>query len=53
MRLYRLTHHLSLVAGPLLLLDGDFPQAESMREIAEANIRRILGELSISVAPNP
>ena len=25
MRLYRLVHRLSLVAGPLLLLDGDFP----------------------------
>jgi hypothetical protein len=38
MRLCRLTHHLSLVAGPLLLIDGDFPRPDSMREIAEANI---------------
>lgn len=46
LRLCRLTQYLSLVAGPLLLLDGDFPQAEGMREIAEWNIPRVLAELS-------
>jgi len=35
MRLYRLALHLSLVAGPLRLADGDFPEAAFMREIAE------------------
>ncbi len=46
MRLCRLTQYLSLVAGPLLLLDGDFPRADGMREIAEWNIPRVLAELS-------
>ncbi|MFE4820207.1 phosphotransferase family protein [Streptomyces sp. NPDC056704] len=35
LRLYRLAMHLSLVAGPLRLLDGDFPDPEFMRAIAE------------------
>lgn len=45
LRLCRLTQYLSLVAGPLLLLDGDFPEADGMREIAEWNIPRVLAEL--------
>jgi hypothetical protein len=45
MRLYRLTEYLSLVAGPLLLIEGDFPGADGMREIAEWNIPRVLAEL--------
>jgi hypothetical protein len=46
LRLCRLTQYLSLVAGPLLLLDGDFPAADGMRDIAEWNIPRVLDELS-------
>ncbi|GAA1608102.1 phosphotransferase [Nonomuraea maheshkhaliensis] len=34
LRFYRLAHHLSLVAGPLRLLDGDFPDRDFMTEIA-------------------
>ncbi|NNN32783.1 aminoglycoside phosphotransferase family protein [Streptomyces sp. S3(2020)] len=40
--LYRLATHLSLVAGPLRLLDGDFPNAGFMRAIAESNLLRVL-----------
>lgn len=46
MRLYRLATYLSLVAGPLHLLDGDFPDRAAMRDIVEHNIRRTLAELS-------
>ncbi|WP_264936751.1 phosphotransferase family protein [Streptomyces sp. A012304] len=42
MAFYRLAMHLSLVAGPLRLLDGDFPAPEPMRAIAESNLRRVL-----------
>ncbi|MEU1343146.1 phosphotransferase family protein [Streptomyces sp. NPDC090075] len=45
MELYRLAMHLNLVAGPLRLLDGDFPERETMREIAESNLRRVLSLL--------
>jgi hypothetical protein len=45
MALYQLATHLSLVAGPLRLLDGDFPEREAMRGIAEFNLRRALGLL--------
>jgi hypothetical protein len=38
MRFYQLALHLSLIAGPLRLLDGDFPDREAMTEIAEFNI---------------
>jgi hypothetical protein len=38
LRLYRLAMHLSLVAGPLRLLDGDFPRSGPMRAIAESNL---------------
>jgi hypothetical protein len=40
--LYLLTQRLSLTAGPLRLLDGDFPDREVMREIAEYNLRAAL-----------
>ncbi|MGW1909384.1 phosphotransferase [Streptomyces sp. NPDC002076] len=42
LRLYRLAMHLNLVAGPLRLADGDFPQAEFMRGIAEYNLAEAL-----------
>ena len=42
MSLYRLAQHLSLVEGPLQLLDGDFPHRGAMREIAEHNVERVL-----------
>lgn len=42
MSLYRLAQYLSLVEGPLRLLDGDFPHRDAMREIAEHNIERAL-----------
>ncbi|MFF8927693.1 phosphotransferase family protein [Streptomyces longwoodensis] len=45
LRLYRLALHLSLVAGPLRLLGGDFPDAGAMRGIAEFNLRRVLSLL--------
>ncbi|MEU3278043.1 phosphotransferase [Streptomyces antibioticus] len=40
--LHRLALHLSLVAGPLWLLDGDFPDPAPMRQIAEFDLRRAL-----------
>jgi hypothetical protein len=43
LRLYQLAMHLSLIAGPLRLLDGDFPDREGMLEIAEYNTARTLG----------
>ena len=42
LRLYALAMHLSLVAGPLRLLDGDFPHREGMLGIVEYNLRRVL-----------
>ncbi|MEV0083973.1 phosphotransferase [Saccharopolyspora sp. NPDC050642] len=42
---YTLAMHLSLVAGPLRLLDGDFPDRDSMRGIAEHNLREALAFL--------
>jgi hypothetical protein len=42
---YQLALHLSLIEGPLRLLDGDFPHREGMLEIVEANIERALGFL--------
>ncbi|MEV0635235.1 phosphotransferase [Streptomyces sp. NPDC050619] len=42
LRLYRLAMHLGLVSGPLRLLDGDFPDPEPMRAIAEHNLRKAL-----------
>ncbi len=43
--LYALAMRLSLVAGPLRLLDGDFPDREVMRGIAEHNLGRALALL--------
>ncbi|MFC7262975.1 phosphotransferase family protein [Streptomyces lutosisoli] len=40
LRLYRPAMHLSLVAGPLRLLDGDFPDPGFMRGIAEYNLQQ-------------
>lgn len=42
LRLYTLALHLSLVAGPLRLLDGDYPDRELMRDIVESNVERAL-----------
>ncbi|MFF7250164.1 phosphotransferase family protein [Embleya sp. NPDC008237] len=43
--LFMLAMRLSLVAGPLRLLDGDFPNREFMREIAEHNANEALALL--------
>ncbi|MCE6997409.1 phosphotransferase [Saccharothrix sp. S26] len=42
---YRLATYLSLVAGPLRLLDGDFPDRAGMLEIVEHNVTRTLAQL--------
>ena len=42
MQFYALAMHLSLVAGPLRLLDGDFPDREFIMGIAEYNLQRAL-----------
>ncbi|MEU4495993.1 phosphotransferase [Streptomyces sp. NPDC023998] len=42
---YTLAMHLSLVAGPLRLLDGDFPDRDFMVGIAEHNLRQALAFL--------
>jgi hypothetical protein len=39
---YALALYLSLIAGPLLLLDGDFPDRDAMMSIAAANTDRAL-----------
>lgn len=44
--LYRLATYLSLVAGPLRLLDGDFPDRAGMVDIVEQNIARTLAQLA-------
>jgi hypothetical protein len=44
--LYMLTQRLSLAAGPLRLLDGDFPDRAFMQDIAEYNINEALALLS-------
>ena len=50
LQLYRLAQYLSLVAGPLRLLDGDFPDRDLMQGIADWNVTRVLtfapGDLS-------
>ncbi|WP_338782842.1 aminoglycoside phosphotransferase family protein [Streptomyces sp. DG1A-41] len=46
LRLYRLSMHLGLVSGPLTLIEGDFPQPERMREIAEHNLQQALSLLT-------
>lgn len=43
LHLYRLAQHLSLVAGPLRLLDGDFPDRAFMKRIVDHNVRCVLG----------
>ena len=43
--LFELAMRLSLVAGPLRLLDGDFPDQDFMRGIAEDNLREALALL--------
>lgn len=42
LRFYALALRLSLVAGPLRLLDGDFPDRDAMMAIAEHNLRQVL-----------
>jgi hypothetical protein len=42
LRFYELAMRLSLVAGPLRILDGDFPDRAEMRDIAEHNLQRAL-----------
>ncbi|WP_235854735.1 phosphotransferase family protein [Nonomuraea aridisoli] len=42
MRFYRLAQHLSLVAGPLRLLDGDFPDREFMMGIVRHHLAEVL-----------
>jgi hypothetical protein len=42
MRFYRMAMHLSLVAGPLRLLDGDYPRRDFMMGIVESNLRQTL-----------
>lgn len=39
---YTLAMHLSLVAGPLRLLDGDFPDRDFMTSIVDHNVRQSL-----------
>jgi Phosphotransferase enzyme family len=46
LRLYRLARHLSLVAGPLRLLDGDFPDRAFILEIADWHTGRVLSYLN-------
>ena len=46
LRLYRLVHHLSLAAGPLMLLDGDFPHRELMLRISQVNVDHALRQLT-------
>ncbi|MDV9194595.1 phosphotransferase [Streptomyces sp. Wh19] len=45
--LYMLAMRLSLVAGPLRLLDGDFPDRAFMQGIAEHNLKEALALLSL------
>lgn len=42
LELYMLTQRLSLTAGPLRLLEGDFPDRPFMQEIAEHNLNEAL-----------
>lgn len=41
-RLYQLTRTLSLIAGPMRLVDTDFPNRDYMRQIAQWNTERLL-----------
>jgi hypothetical protein len=49
--LYLLTQRLSLTAGPLRLLDGDFPRREFMRGVAEHNLTEALALVGPTGAP--
>jgi hypothetical protein len=42
LRFYRLALHLSLIAGPLRLLDGEFPDREPMMRIVAFNVEQAL-----------
>jgi len=44
--LYMLAQRLSLTAGPLRLLDGDFPRREFMQGVAEHNLNQALALVS-------
>jgi aminoglycoside phosphotransferase (APT) family kinase protein len=46
LQLYRLALHLSLVEGPLRLIDTGFPDVEFMAGIAEHNLGRVLSTTS-------
>ncbi|MFD5782182.1 phosphotransferase [Streptomyces sp. NPDC126933] len=46
LRFYRLATHLSLVAGPLRLLEGDFPDRAFMRSVVEAHLPHALAHLT-------
>lgn len=46
MALYMLVQRLSLTAGPLRLLDGDYPRRDFMRGIAERNLNKALDLIS-------
>lgn len=46
LQLYRLALHLSLVEGPLRLIDTGFPDVDSMARIAEHNLGRVLSTTS-------
>jgi len=48
LRFYRLALYLSLVAGPLRLLQGDFPDRAPMLRIAQVNLGRVLHEMAAS-----
>jgi hypothetical protein len=50
LRFYRLALSLSLVAGPLRLLGGDFPDRPVMLEIVEHNVGRTLAQLPRSAS---
>ena len=45
--LYRLALHLSLVAGPLRLLDGDFPDREPMLQIVAYNTEQACRDIGV------
>jgi hypothetical protein len=45
LNLYRLAMALSLAAGPLRLLDGDYPDRPLMTDIAQYNLRQVLAEV--------
>jgi len=45
MTFYTFAMHLSLVAGPLRLLDGDYPHRHFLEQIAEHHLHQLLGFL--------